>query len=100
MISCLRDDGGVGKVVEKLERTDTAVDDRFAMRTRRAPEPVLNKLKCPTGRWTGGNSRPFGRLGRHEICLQSGRADGSHLIGLPPAECLENPRSSRDPAAP
>src|SRR5713226_4489165 len=38
MISRLRDDGGVNKVVEKLERTDTAVDDRFAMRTRRAPE--------------------------------------------------------------
>src|SRR6266851_2374108 len=39
MISRLRDNGGVGKVVEKLERTDTAVDDRFAVRTRRAPEP-------------------------------------------------------------
>src|SRR5713226_5013330 len=90
MISRLRDDGGVDKVIEKLERTDTTVDDRLAMRTRRAPEPVLEDLKHTTGRWTGGSCRPIGRLGWHEICLQSGRADGSQLIELPPSEYLEN----------
>ncbi len=74
MISRLRDDRGVDKVVEKLEGTDTAVDDRFAMRTRRAPEPVLKKLKRPTGRWTG-SCRPIGRLGWHEICLLGGRTE-------------------------
>ncbi len=70
MKSGLRDDRRVGKVVEKLERTDAAVGDRFAMRTRRAPEPVLKKLKCPSGRWTG--VRPIGKLDWHEICLQHG----------------------------
>ncbi len=66
--SGLRDDRCVGKVVQKLERTDTAVDDGFAMRTRRAPEPVLKKLKRPPGRRTRG--RLIGGLGGHEICLQ------------------------------
>src|SRR6266851_1259313 len=55
MISRLGDDGGVDKVVEKLERTDTAVDDRLAMRARRAPEPVLEELKRSTGRRTRGS---------------------------------------------
>src|SRR5260370_32996317 len=54
VISRLRDDGGVGKVVEKLERTDTAVYDRFAMRARRCPQQVPEKMKGPTPRWTGG----------------------------------------------
>jgi hypothetical protein len=58
MKSGLRDDRCVGKVVEKLERTDTAVDDSFAVRTRRAPEPVLRKVQRPTGRWTGGSRSP------------------------------------------
>ena len=71
----LRDDGGVGKVVEKFERTDAAIDDRLAMRARRAPEPVLKKAKRTTGRWTGGRRRFIGRLGRHEICLQCGRPE-------------------------
>src|SRR6266852_1220054 len=61
LISRLRDDGGVGKVIEKLERTDTTIDDRFAVRTRRTPEPVLEKLKRPTGRRTRGSSRPVGQ---------------------------------------
>ena len=82
MISRLRDDRGVDKVVEKLERTDTTVDERFAMRTGRAPEPVLKKLKRPSGRWTGGSCRLVERLRWHEICLQSGRGHGCGLVEL------------------
>ncbi len=67
MVCCLSDDGGVHKVIEKLEGTDAAIDDRFAMRTRRKPEPVLNELKGPTGRWTGGSCGPVRRLGWHEL---------------------------------
>ncbi len=82
MICRLCDDGGVDKVVEKFERTDTAVDNRFPMRTRRAPEPVLKEVKPATGRWTGGSCSAIRRVGWHEICLQCGPADGSQLIEL------------------
>jgi hypothetical protein len=73
MIPRLCNDGGVDEVVEKFEGADTAVDDRFAMWPRRAPEPILKKLERPTARGTPGSCRRIRRLGWHEICLQGAR---------------------------
>ena len=50
----LRYDRHINQVVEELERTDAAVDDRVAVRTRRPPEPGLEEPEglpnCPRRR--------------------------------------------------
>jgi len=43
----LRYDRHINQVVEELERTDAAVDDRVAVRARRPPEPILEESEGP-----------------------------------------------------